>query len=308
MDLQALKALQNARQSDHLHARHKKSEKLYKLGVEYFQRARQQEMDRELLKKAAKCFTAAIENNRSDARAYIQQAYLFLLVRNGRKAVKYLQEAQRLDPENARVKELMGHIRNDGSLKSSRSVAQRSNVSATDAMGHRLQKVAKELEQLLAKAYRELQALQPTWAKPVWQGYCRLQQEYDTAYQRLCDRLDQIGKHVETSELDAQLQTLEISLNRLDDVCELSEQMVTLYQRIQHSTKTLQGHLEESHKSLAARSQIPGLLDKYQKVLDTLADDLDMMEGSGFNIAALMGPYEVLIGVFQQLDQIGQGA
>lgn len=309
MDLQALKALQNARQSDHLHARHQKSEKLYKLGVEYFQRARQQQMERTLLKKAAKCFAAAIENNRSDARAYVQQAHLFLLVKNGRKAVRYLHEAQRLDPDNARAKELMGHIRNDGHSKSSgRSIARSSAVSTTDAMVHRLQKLVKELEQFVEKAYRELPALQPTWAKPVWQGYCRLQQEYDSAYQRICDRLDQIGRQLDTSELDATLQTLEISLNRFDDVCELSEKMVLLYQRIQHSTLALQRQLEEVHKNLQARSQVPALLDKYQQLVDNLADELDMLEGSGFNIAALMGPYEKLVGVFQQLDQIGQGA
>ena len=54
MDLQALKALQNARQSDHLHARHQKSEKLYKLGVEYFQRARNQQMERDLDRKSTR--------------------------------------------------------------------------------------------------------------------------------------------------------------------------------------------------------------------------------------------------------------
>lgn len=304
MDMQALQTLQQARRSDHLHARHEKAEKLYKLGMEYLQRAKRNEMDRELLGNAAKCFAAAIENNRSDPRAYLQQAYLLMLVKDGRKAVRYVLEAQRLDPNNPRVHELLAYLKKEPPKPQKPQVRKAQVASKDEAMTHRRNKLAAELEDVMNKAYRELQNLQPTWVKPVWQGYCRLQEKYEDIYQNLCDRLDQIGKFVDIAPLDDELHKLEISLNRLDDVCELSEQMVELYQRIDHLKRILSGHLDDARNNAEARRVLHRVLDKYQPALDTLADELDMMEGSGFNIAALLGPYEEVIQTFQQLDQL----
>lgn len=300
-----LSALQQSR-SGHLHARHEKAEKLYRLGCEYLRRAMETgvEPDRSLLRNAARCFTAAIENNRRDPRPYLQQAYLFLLSRNSRKAVRYLQEAQRLDPQHPRVTQLLEHAQKQAATGTKKSQTKAPLPPNPQMLAQKRMAFIQEVETLLGRAYRELQNLPPTWAKPVLDGYRKLQEEYNSIYNRMCKRLDSLEKHMDIRDLDRELQKLEVTLNRLDDICELSGQMVDLFQRIDHLRKLLEKQLGQAQKDPNARAGVQALLDRYQPVIDSLADELDMLEGSGFDISALMPGYEALILTFQQLDRV----
>lgn len=304
MDLSALQALGR---SEHQHARHEKADKLYRLGSEYLRRAREDDPndpDRALLRNAARCFAAAIENNRRDPRPYLQQAYLFLLTGNGRKAVRYLQEAQRLDPENARAKQLLAHAQKQASKGVKKATAKPAGPPNPALLSQKRSAFIQELGQILERVFRETQNLQPTWAKPVLEGYRKLQDEYNQTYNRLCKRLDQLEPHMPIQDLDRELQKLEVTLNRIDDLCELSGQMVELYQRIEHARKQLERQLAASQSDPTARSGIQASLDRYQPICDSLADELDTLEGSGFDVSALMPGYEALIITFQQLDQL----
>lgn len=303
-----LSALQQHSRSEHLHARHQKADKLYRLGSEYINRAREDNPnapDRALLRNAARCFTASIENNRKDPRPYLQMAYLFLLTGNSRKAIRYVQEAQRLQPDSPRAKELLAHAQKQASRGAKKAVAAaRPAAPANPAlMGQRRQAFIQELSEVLERAFRETQGLQPTWAKPVLEGYRKVQDEYNQIYNRLCKRLDQLEQHLDIQDLDRELQKLEVTLNRLDDICELSGQMVTLFQRIEHLRKLLDNQVSECIKNPATKAGAQALLDRYQPVVDELADELDTLEGSGFDISALMPGYDTLIISFQQLDQ-----
>lgn len=303
-----LSALQQQSRSGHLHARHEKADKLYRLGSEYLRRALEidaRDPDRSLLRNAARCFSAAIENNRRDPRPYLQQAYLFLLSNNSRKAVRYLQEAQRLEPNNARAAQLMEHAQKQASGMTKKAIGGSTPPPPNPQMlAQKRMAFIQEVEQLLSRAYRELQSLPPTWAKPVLDGYRKLQSEYNGIYNRMCKRLDSLEKHMDIRDLDRELQKLEVTLNRLDDICELSGQMVELFQRIDHLKKLLDRQLAVSQKDESTYGEIQPLLDRYQPVADGLADELDMLEGSGFDISALMPGYEALILTFQQLDRL----
>lgn len=303
-----LSALQQHSRSEHLHARHQKADKLYRLGSEYINRAREDNPnapDRALLRNAARCFTASIENNRKDPRPYLQMAYLFLLTGNSRKAIRYVQEAQRLQPDSPRAKELLAHAQKQASRGAKKAVAAAKPAAPANPalMGQRRQGFIQELSEVLERAFRETQGLQPTWAKPVLEGYRKVQDEYNQIYNRLCKRLDQLEQHLDIQDLDRELQKLEVTLNRLDDICELSGQMVTLFQRIEHLRKLLDNKVSECIKNPATKAEAQTLLDRYQPVVDELADELDTLEGSGFDISALMPGYDTLIISFQQLDQ-----
>ncbi|HEY9842272.1 MAG: hypothetical protein ACAI44_37950 [Candidatus Sericytochromatia bacterium] len=307
-----LSALQQHSRSEHLHARHEKADKLYRLGSEYLRRALEEnskDPDRSLLRNAARCFSASIESNRRDPRPYLQQAYLFLLTGNSRKAVRYLQEAQRLEPENPRARQLMEHAQKQAARGTKKATAaSRAPLPPNPALlAQKRQAFIQELEQLLERAYRELQSLPPTWAKPVLDGYRKLQAEYNGIYNRMCKRLDQLEQHLDTQDLDRELQKLEVTMNRLDDICELSGQMVDLFQRIDHLRKLLERQVNACRHDPAAKAGVQPMLDRYQPVCDDLADELDMLEGSGFDISALMPGYEALIITFQQLDQTVHG-
>ena len=104
------------------------------------------------------------------------------------------------------------------------------------------------------------------------------------------------------------MQKLEISLNRLDDVCDHSESMVKLYQRIAHLEKTFSGQLQLARQRKLSKPQAEQLLNKYESVLEQMADELDMFEGSGMNIQQVLKPYEKVVALFQTLDQYTQGA
>jgi tetratricopeptide (TPR) repeat protein len=304
-----LSALQQHSRSEHLHARHEKADKLYRLGSEYLKRASEDNPnvpDRALLRNAARCFTASIEHNRKDPRPYLQQAYLFLLTGNSRKAIRYIQEAQRLQPDSPRARQLLDHAQKQASRgqKKAAAVIRQAAPPNPALMGQRRQAFIEEVSEVVERAFRELQTLQPTWAKPVLEGYRKLQDEYSSTYNRLCKRLDQLEQHLDVQDLDRELQKLEVSLNRLDDICELSGQMVALFQRIEHLRKLLEKQLSDCRQNEAAKSGVQPTLDRYQPVCDELADELDTLEGSGFDISALMPGYEALIICFQQLDQL----
>lgn len=302
-----LHVLQQVNRSEHLHARHEKARKIYQLGLEYLKRAQAADLDRVLLRNAARCFAAAIEHNRKDARPLLQQAYLFLLTGNGRKAVKYLREAQRLLPaEHPELQRLLQYAQRPTQQKKSTRQPQQAGLQP-DKLKALYQKTEAELDRLMAKAYRELPGLQPTWASPVWRGYCKLQQEYDAAYQKICQRLDKLSPYLDTQRLDQQLQKLEISLNRLDDVCEHSETMVTLRQRIEAAQQALEHKLTLARSGqLSAQAHQQALTDD-AKLCDELADELEMLEGSGFNVAALIPGYEALVASYQALEQQAGG-
>ncbi len=313
MDLQAL---QQATRSDHLHARHQKAQRLYVLGVEYLQRAKQYDWDRVLLRNAARCFSASITHNRKAPDAYLKQAFLFSLTGNARKALHYLREAQRLSPEHPELQRLLSHLQQRPAATSPTPVISRSIPKPTFAkippdlqkLAYQRDKLAIELQQVMSKAYRELPGLQPTWAQPVWKGYCRLRDEFDRKYQELCELLDGLYPHFDISSLDQDLQKLEISLNRLDDVCEHSEQMVSLYQRVNHLEKMFERQLQRTQSRQAPAQESQGLLDKYQPVLDEMADELDIFEGSGMSIQQVLPRYENLVGLYQSLETLVNGA
>lgn len=312
MDLQAL---QQATRSDHLHARHQKAQRLYVLGVEYLQRAKQYDWDRVLLRNAARCFSSAITHNRKSPDAYLKQAFLFSLTGNTRKALHYLREAQRLSPDHPELQRLLSHLQQ-------RPAAAHSGANPTIArpkpaapktapdlqqLAYQRDKLAIGLQQVMSKAYRELPGLQPTWAQPVWKGYCRLRDEFDAKYQQLCDLLDGLYPHFDVSSMDQDLQKLEISLNRLDDVCEHSEQMVNLYQRVNHLEKMFERQLQRAQSRQAHPEEIQGLLDKYQPILDEMADELDIFEGSGMSIQQVLPRYESIVSLYQSLEDLVNG-
>lgn len=313
MDLQAL---QQATRSDHLHARHQKAQRLYVLGVEYLRRAKQYDWDRVLLRNAARCFSSAITHNRKAPEPYLKQAFLFSLAGNTRKSLHYLREAQRLNPEHPELKRLLGYLQHKPQSLSSVSTATSSpgaertprrtprQAAPVDLqqLAYDRDKLAIELQQLMSKAYRELPALQPTWAQPVWKGYCRLRDEFDAKYHHLCDLLDRLSPHFDMTSMDLDLQKLEISLNRFDDVCEHSEQMVQLYQRIRHLETAFERQLQREQAGRAPAGESDALLNKYQSLLDEMADELDIFEGSGMSIQQVLPRYESLVGMFQRLD------
>lgn len=308
MDLQAL---QQVTRSDHLHARHQKALRLYKLGVEYLQRAKQYDWERRLLRNAARCFASAITHNRAAPEPYLKQAFLFSLVGNTRKSLHYLREAQRLAPEHPELLRLQAYLqqspaeRRGSRASQAASAGSRRPVVDPQQLAYQRDKLAIELQQVMSKAYRELPNLQPTWAEPVWKGYCRLRDEFDEKYQKLCDLFDQLSPHFDLAAMDLDLQKLEIGLNRFDDVCEHSEQMVSLYQRIHHLEKMFERHLQKQQQGTATDSQ--SLLDKYQQVLEEMADELDLFEGSGMSIQQVLPRYENLVALYQRIDAQSSG-
>lgn len=300
MDLQAL---QQATRSDHLHARHQKAQRLYVLGVEYLQRAKQYDWDRLLLRNAARCFSASITHNRKAPQAYLKQAFLFSLTGNTRKALHYLREVQRLDPKHPELLRLLSHLQQHPLAKPMVSKA----LPDLQQLAYQRDKLAIELEQTMSKAYRELPGIQPTWAQPVWKGYCCLRDTFELKYQHLCDLLDGLAPHFDVSRLDQDLQKLEISLNRLDDVCEHSERMVGLYQRVNHLEKMFERQLQRVQSRQAPVHESNLLLNKYQPVLDEMADELDVFEGSGMSIQQILPRYENLVSLYQSLEDLVNG-
>lgn len=309
MDLSALSNLSKARkQSGHLDQRHEKAFRLYRLGCEYLKRAKKSNYsDKNLTKKSIRCFVKAIENNRNDARPYARLGYLFLLYKDPVQASKYLNEAVRINPKNADAQRLLDYAQNSAvkKIKKKKGLGApppklKLNTQGTPQGQYKA--LERAIQEQVTLSFQKVQGIKPTLI-PI-----NLRQLRDTLknleknYDDLGKSLDVLEQKIDVSRLDMELKKLEINLNLLEDTIKLSEQQIEFKKSMLTLTEQIEIHMERYVQKADPIEVYEDFLDKALDECDELADELEFLEGSGYDIKPLMKYYNKLNAVFQKFD------
>lgn len=182
-----------------------KAERAYRLGCEYAQRATQSPstpLASTLFQNALKCFAFAITMNRSDAAPYVQAAAIFIRYRQQPLALKYLQEARRLDPEHPEVASLLKYCQGNAPAQTlcaqmqhlTRELLQHTETWQTQAGGQDLA----FYEQVLSNAFDACEAFLNTLESQEALGQS-MQAEFD-AYDVLSEAFENLDALVAAHE------------------------------------------------------------------------------------------------------------
>ncbi len=312
MDLSALSNLAKARQqSDHLDQRHDKALQLYRLGCEYLKRAKLSHyQDKSLTKKAIACLVKAIENNRKDARAYIQLARLFLIFKQPIQANKYLQEAVRIDPLDPNAQKLLTYTQKSASRTRMRPVSEPLPIDTqqTELVDPSLQPqvayaaLAQRIQEQIEIAFERVQGLKPSMI-PIQVNHMRQTlRQLEKPFDSICQEMDRIEKQIDLSPLEFEFKKLELNLNVFEDILSFSERQIQFRNETLALSQEIEVQMQSSTQEIEPRETYERFLDQALIQCDALADQLEALEGAGNEVGHLMKDYDQLNNVFQSFD------
>jgi hypothetical protein len=317
MDFSALSKLSKKGTQPLQDERQRRFDKLYRMGTEYLNRSKaNQFQDREQVKKAAICFGHAIERNRRDPRPHLKLGYISLIFREYKMAARHLQEVLRLEPDHKQAKKLLAHlekqstqaIRNSNKDKGLSLQRVKRLEQPSQSKGKTLYAETQTLIQnQIKESFERMQGIKPTLVpinlNKFEEIHLQLESNYDLINQQL-DLLEQEG--FDLAPLERELQKLEVNLNLMEDTCKLSREMIALKKALQEETSKIQdmNAAIERGASSDTLAEYGALYDQMVDRCDELADELDTLEGSGFDIQALMKYYNQLTASFDRLGKL----
>lgn len=320
MDLSALSKLSAKKTQSLQNERQRRFDRLYRMGAEYLRRARKEQFqNRALVKRAAICFGQAIENNRRDPRPLVKLAYISLVFRDAKLATRHLNEALRLEPGNAEAKKLQAHLEKQ-STQALRNLKQKDQgltlksvrrlQESTPVQGENLYLQTQQLIQAqIRESFELMQGIRPTLVGINLNKYEQIYQQLEANYDTISRQLDQLeAEGIQIEPLERELQKLEINLNQLEDTCKLSRQMMTLKKIAQSETERVQDwNLQlETNPTVELKASLDAQFDAVMERCDALADELDELEGSGFDIQPLMKYYQQLTAACSRFEKLLQ--
>jgi len=311
MDLSALSNLAKAqKKSEHLNQRHDKALQLYHLGCEYAQRAKQSDYtDKLLSKKAIACFVKAIENNRNDARAYIQLARLFLLYKDPIQANKYLNEALRIDPLDPDAQKLLEYTQKSAVRTRTRPQAAtptEPSETVAPATAQNPQSDYDALAQLIQTqtqaAFAQVNGLKPSMI-PIQVNHMRKTlRQLESQFDAICQELERLESLFDLSTLELELNTMEMHLNAFEEIVSFSERQIQFRKEALALSQEIEAQMQSSAQKLAPKATYDQFLDQALTQCDALADQLEALQGAGNEVSHLLKDYDQLNAVFQSFD------
>jgi tetratricopeptide (TPR) repeat protein len=318
MDLSALSKMSDKRTKSLNDDRQKRSDKLYRLGTEYLNRSKANDFrDREQVKKAAICFGHAIESNRRDPRPHLKLGYISMVFREYKMATRHLNEVLRLEPDHKQAKKLLAHLEQK-STQAIRAARKKDNgltlkdvkrlTPPIEATGKTLYNQTQELIQTqIRESFERMKGIQPTLVPVNLSKFEEIHQQLECNYDWINQQLDQLEQEgFDIEALERELQKFEVNLNLMEDTCKLSREMITLKKAMQEETSKIQDWNVDAERGLSAeqQAQMENNFDQMVDRCDELADHLDTLEGSGFDIQPLMKYYNQLNASFDRFGKL----
>lgn len=317
MDFSALSKLSKKGTQPLQDERQRRFDKLYRLGTEYLNRSKAtQFQDREQVKKAAICFGHAIESNRRDPRPHLKLAYISLIFREYKMAARHLQEVLRLEPEHKQAKKLLAHlekqstqaIRNSNKDKGLSLQQVKVLAKPSQSKGKVLYAETQTLIQnQIKESFERMQGIKPTLVPINLNKFEEIHQQLESNYELINQQLDLLEQEgFDLAPLERELQKLEVNLNLMEDTCKLSREMIALKKALQEETAKIQDWNAAIERGASPEkiAEYEPLYDQMVDRCDQLADELDTLEGSGFDIQALMKYYNQLTASFDRLGKL----
>lgn len=310
--------------------RHKESDVSYLRGMSLMEKAYAgQFKNKALLLEASDAFMDAIQHNRRNPDPYVGVAYLFLILGNTAKAIRYLNEARRVAPSHEKARLLLESILEQQEIvKEDAQMAEEASLSAEPDKAFTSDLPVLGRDQDYDKLYDELEALlleqskalmnESVVAQPSFDPIALLpvrerSEELNRIYAHIDTQLKILDAEIDTSELRTRLRPLEVMKRRLELVLSTS----TDYQEIRSRCQQAQTQSQRLYRQIlavnskASLSQVEEALEPLLDECDRIADALDAISNRGFDISPVEDDYQQLIGAVETcqdlLDERGEG-
>ncbi|MGV3526891.1 MAG: hypothetical protein ACO1RX_21920 [Candidatus Sericytochromatia bacterium] len=302
MNLTELAGLQNKLQAGQ-NGRSQRADQFCAAGVLALQNAYAQNFaDKSLLKQAHGHFINAIRYNRQDIAAYLGLAYLLMLVEDVAMARKYLQEALRVEPDNAEALQLLAYMTR---LESGPAVSVPADVALPewespaetldyDALYEQIEGfIFKQVHQLMSRPAMPRPTLDAETLQSLRQDFAALQSQHAYVNQHL----QTLEQELDTSELVQKMRPFESLLRRFEQALHISEQLERVMQALERELQAVQALQVQAHalQTPAELAELEDLLEETMDRCDALADQLDAFENQADDLSAALQRYEALI-------------
>ena len=271
------------------------------------------------LLQACDAFSEGIRFQRTNPEPYVGFAYVLLLIGNTDKAIGYIQEAQRLEPDHADIGLLLLEWKRQTSPKPAAGKATSNQPPAARPVsapaGPAMAAIDYDalydkLELQIMSEVRALMNAPLVEAKPsIEVGHIsELEQQIKAIQKQLASferQLKVIDEEIDIVELSLKLKPIEVMLRRYQKARQVSGILTSLCQDITEQYRLAHQMLQESRLSTdaedvpIAEENLEVLLDR----IDSFANCLDELEAQGHDIEAALQRYNRLLAVLEDLQE-----
>lgn len=269
-----------------------------------------------LLQQAASLLTEAIRRNRSDIRAYLGMAYIFLLLEDHALAQKYVHQALQLQPQNALVRAFQTRIGEDyqrvaqrrQQLRNTPASVHSATGSASDAGqpsriatgdSDDIDTLYDQTEAGIRQMLRELMLAGIPQPVADTAGIHKLEQALATHrdnHSQIMHQLRQIEAELDTSDLMRLIKPIEAHHQRYSQVIAFSQVLKGLKDRLVTELEQVKEIIEEA-RSTQDPADIEVLEENLEALLDNadaFAQEIETLQKQNYPLAGLEDLYEQL--------------
>lgn len=293
-------------------SRHKQSQEVYQQALLYFHRAVKSEFqDKQALKQSVQLLHQTQHLNREDHRPSLVLGYILYLLEYPAEAAVYAHQAQKLQPQDQRVDQLLTLLK-PSPVKASvqnfeiRSSSHHKDLDFDALYDQVLAQIQEKSEHILSIHYHHLKpSLDPELNRQLDHIHRSLAQ----FIQRTQDHFLLLEEEFDLSELENLMRPLQMRLKQWQNWLRLSEQMLTLEEQIQAEIQRVCQWTEQIRKGQPTlEKELDALFDR----CDRLADRLDALESEGLDLTVLLALYQRLVkktdGLQDALDEVSLAA
>lgn len=290
-------------------------EPLLHQGMDFLTRAEQVGFsDSGLLRRAADCFLKAEQADRQDIRPCLFLAYIFMLLKDLRRASLFINEARRHDPKHPLVQQFGQKLSELHQLKP-RPVPAAPVAMHLQAFPEDPELMYEAIEKEIMAQLREIQQLPPPPAQAQTEAidaFARQLEIFRRHLTRLHAGLRELDRQIDALELKTRLRPFEVMLHRhtghlkrLHEAKQIVAETTALRIDVGHSLNRLsEGGVSDK---AAYETQLEAFLDR----LDILADRIDAQEEQGHSTTQLEESYRWVMHMLEdyrdQLDGLEAG-
>lgn len=267
--------------------RHEESENHCNRGVECLLLAEEDGYEnRELLTEAADAFLEAIRHYRQNTEAYVGMAYLLWILGDTPRALQYLEEGLRTQPNHADVHRLIKQVSGQGVSAPTAAVG-----NTTNAQYQAIREQVRVLQERVKT--EDTRLIRPTINAHEIERLQEALGQWEQHYHEVLNAIDGLDTFHVRVTLTCELSTLQDRILDYHSALNCSTELLALDDKIQ----TLHREVKTTEQDFLA--QKPGmyeaLLDAYYDQCDVLADALDALENKNIPVRVLDSHYQQLV-------------
>lgn len=291
--------------------RQKRSIGATRKGLELYVRAKKGDFqDRELVKKAIKCFVDSIKLNRKNYKPYLFLAQIFIIFRDYRQATNYLKEAKRLVPDNPDVDIMIDYIARASTQKARQSLELKLPSQTPGKGGVNYDKLYDDIEQYIVQKIKAIyspegQAIKATIDRQQFEQFQENFEELKENFTHIEMQLEVLEQEMSTTELRAKLKPFTALKKRYVHILYASELLMEINDTIELWSFKTNKQVQVVNQELTMSALTYGKIDveRMKDGCDLIADQLDdLSEDKKVDISSVEPPYVRLLKLVDNLE------